>query len=286
MAAVPRESLQVEPAVKARAANRDLNQKNNRAAHNWLKVRKALEREKAHWRKGAVDDRNKLLKQREELRNTSLNLTRSDSLNSEQAAAVVPSGVTRQMSLKDVYEALLKSNREKDDAGSVRSVKSEPSLRRASTISFEQKRIGRKPINFSLQGLQKANSNLQSKRQAVDKAQRLSVDDKADHNTRPQSGPPESHFDLNEEELSLGPTLKLPPTHLPPIRRSVGFKPRVRNFNKDEAFKARVHGTEYTLDDIRYCRYLRKRSGRTRSDPNDAKKISHFQRKSADQKER
>ena len=282
MAAVPRESLQVEPAVKAKAANKDLKQKNSRASHNWMKVRDALDREKEQWKKGAVDDRNKLLKQREVLQKTSLSLTRSDSLNSEDTAAVLQQG-KRRMSLKDVYDALLKSHREQqDDNGSVKSTKSEPAAPTiSSTVSFEQKRIGRKPISFSLQGLQKANSNLKSKLQEIEKAQqRLTVEDQADHNTRPHSGPPASHFDLNEEELSLGPTLKLPPTHLPPITRSVCFKPHVRSFNKDEAFKTRAAGREYTLDDIRHCRYLRKR-GRTRSDPTDTKKILYHYRSSS-----
>ena len=282
MAALPRESLQVEPAVKAKGANRDLNQKNNRASHNWQKVKQALEREREQWKKGAVDDRNKLLKQREDLRNTSLSLTRSDSVHSEGESARGMVQVRRQMSLKDVYDALLKSHRgQQDDAGSVRSVKSDPAPVMSSTVSFEQKRIGRKPITFSLQGLQKANSNLQSKMQATEKAQqRLTADDKADHQIRPQTGPPPSHFDLNDEERGLGPALKLPPTHLPPIIRGVNFKPQVRNFGRDEAFRARQNGREYTLDDIRYCRYLRKR-GRSRPDPSDAKKISHHHRHSS-----
>lgn len=266
MAALPRESLQVEPAVKAKGANRDLNQKNNRALHNWKKVRSVLDREKEQWAKGVQDDRNKLLKHREMLRNTSLNLTRSDSLKSEEGATPQ---LKPRLSLKDVYDALLKSSREQDDNGSdVKSVKSEPAPVMSSTVSFEQKRVGRKPITFSLQGLQKANSNLQSKLQAMEKAQQrgLAVDDE-NHNTsiRSQSGPPPSHFDLNDEERGLGPTLKLPPTHLPPLTKGVSFKPQARSFNKDEAYKRRVKGNEYSLDDIRYCRYLRKR-GRTRSD--------------------
>lgn len=283
MAALPRESLQVEPAVKARGANRDLNQKNNRASHNWQKVKKALEREREQWKKGAVDDRNKLLKQREDLRNTSLSLTRSDSVHSESENARAMVQVRRQMSLKDVYDALLKSHRgQQDDAGSVRSVRSDPAPMMSSTVSFEQKRIGRKSISFSLQGLQKANSNLQSKMQAIEKAQqRLTADDEADHQIRPQTGPSPSHFDLNDEERSLGPTLKLPPTHLPPIIRGVNFKPQVRSFSKDKAFIARQNGREHTLDDIRHCRYLRKR-GRSRPDPSDAaKKLSHHHRHSS-----
>ena len=273
MAALPRESLQVEPAVKAKAANRDLSQKNNRASHNWHKVKIALEREKEKWKKETVDNRNKLLKQREVLRNTSVSLTRSDSLHSQDGTGVPLD--KRRMSLKDVYDALLKSNHEQQDDD--RSVKSDPAPMMSSTVSFEQKRVGRKPINFSLQGLQKANSNLQSKLQAMEKAQQhLTVDDD-DHKIRPHSGPPPSHFDLNDEERSLGPTLRLPPTHLPPIMRSVKFKPHARSFNKDEAFKARAAGREYTLDDIRHCRYLRKR-GRTSSDPIDPKKIQHHHR--------
>ncbi|KAL9956602.1 hypothetical protein ACROYT_G038098 [Oculina patagonica] len=189
------------------------------------------------------------------------------------------------LSLKDVYDALLKSSREQqDDNGSdVKSVKSEPAQMMSSTVSSEQKRVGRKPITFSLQGLQKANSNLQSKLQAIEKAQQrgLAVDDE-NHNTttRPHSGPPPSHFDLNDEERGLGPTLKLPPTHLPPITKGVSFKPQARSFNKDEAYKTRVKGREYSLDDIRHCRYLRKR-GRTRSEPIEtAKKFPHHHHRS------
>lgn len=278
MAGFHRESLQVEPAVKAKGANHDLRQKNNRASHNWQKVRLAIEKEKKHWTKGAQDDRSKLLKQREILRNTSLNLTRSDSMQSEQAGAAAQ--LKHRLSLKDVYEALLKSSKEQpDDSGSdVKSVKSEPApVTISSTVSFEQKRVGRKPITFSLQGLQRANSNLQTKLQAMEKAQqRVLTVDEIDIE-RPHSGPPPSHFDLNEEELSLGPTLRLPPTRLPPITKSVSFKPHARSFNKDEAFKKRTKGGEYSLEDVRYCRYLRKR-GRTRSEPNETKKVPHHHR--------
>ena len=272
-AALPRESLQVQPAMRAKAANKDLKQKNNRALHNWQKVRNVLDREKEQWAKGAQDDRNKLLKHREMLRNTSLNLTRSDSLQSEQDATQLKP----RWSLKDVYDALLKSAQEQEDGGfDSKSVKSEPPMM-SSTVSSEQKRVGRKAITFSLQGLQKANSNLQSKLQAVEKAQQRGlVVDHENHKERPVSGPPPSHFDLNDEERSLGPTLKLPPTRLPPITRSVSFKPQARSFNKDEAFKKRVKGREYSMDDIRYCRYLRKR---TLSDPIEAtKKIPHHHR--------
>ncbi|KAJ7372620.1 hypothetical protein OS493_017891 [Desmophyllum pertusum] len=269
MAALPRESLKVEPAVKAKGANKDLNQKNNRASHNWQKVRSALDREKVQWAKGVQDDRNKLLKQREMLRNTSLSFTRSDSLHSSSEEGAALQFNKPRMSLKDVYDALLKSSREQQDDASVsdiKSVRSEPAPIMSSTVSFEQKRVGRKPITFSLQGLQKANSNLQSKLQAMERAQQhtLTVEDEK-HDERPKSGPPKSHFDLNDEERSLGPTLKLPPTHLPPITRGVSFKPHTRSYSKDEAYKRRTKGNEYSFDDIRFCRYLRKR-GRTRSD--------------------
>lgn len=70
---------------------------------------------------------------------------------------------------------------------------------------------------------------------------------------------PPSHFDLNEEELSLGPTLKLPPTRLPPITKGLSFKPHIWSFKKDEEFKRRKRGGEHSFDDLRYCRYLRKR---------------------------
>lgn len=268
--------------MKARGANHDLRQKNNRASHNWQKVRLALEMERKNFAKGAQDDRNKLLKQREVLRNTSLNLSRSDSFKTEEGASAQ---LNPRLSLKDVYDALLKSSKKQpnDNGSDVKSVKSEPAPaidRRQSTVSFEQKRVGRKPTNFSLHGLQKANSNLQSKSQAVEKAQQraLTVDD-SNQIERPQSGPPPSHFDLNEEELSLGPTLKLPPTRLPPITKGVSFKPHIRSFQKDEEFKRRTRGGEHSFDDIRYCRYLRKR-GRSRSDTTEPKKL-HQQRRSA-----
>lgn len=279
MAGLPRESLQVQPAVRAKAANKDLKQKNNRALHNWQKVRNVLDREKEKWAKGVQDDRNKLLKHREMLRNTSLNLTRSDSLHSEEDAT--PQQKPR-WSLKDVYDALLKSAQEQEDGSfDSKSVKSEPPIM-SSTVSSEQKRVGRKAITFSLQGLQKANSNLQSKVQSMEKAQRgLAVNDE-NHNARPLSEPPTSHFDLNDEERSLGPTLKLPPTRLPPIARSVSFKPQARSFNKDEAFKKRVKGREYSLDDIRYCRYIRKRA---LSDPKETtKKAPHHHRSTTSSK--
>lgn len=279
-AALPRESLQVQPAVRAKAANKDLKQKNNRALHNWQKVRGVLEREKEKWARGAQDDRNKLLKHREMLRNTSLNLTRSDSLHSEEGSTPQ---LKPRLSLKDVYDALLKSSQEQEDGGfDSKSVKSEPPIM-SSTVSSEQKRVGRKAITFSLQGLQKANSNLQGKLQAMEKAQQrgLAVDDE-NHNSRPLSEPPPSHFDLNDEERSLGPTLKLPPTRLPPITRSVSFKPQARSFNKDEAFKKRVKGREYSLDDVRYCRYLRKRA---LSDPVEpTKRLPHHHRSTTSSK--
>lgn len=279
-AALPRESLQMQPAVRAKAANKDLKQKNNRALHNWQKVRGVLEREKEKWARGAQDDRNKLLKHREMLRNTSLNLTRSDSLHSEESSTPQ---LKPRLSLKDVYDALLKSSQEQEDGGfDSKSVKSEPPIM-SSTVSSEQKRVGRKAITFSLQGLQKANSNLQGKLQAMEKAQQrgLAVDDE-NHNSRPLSGPPPSHFDLNDEERSLGPTLKLPPTRLPPITRSVSFKPQARSFNKDEAFKKRVKGREYSLDDVRYCRYLRQRA---LSDPVEpTKRLPHHHRSTTSSK--
>ena len=283
MASAPRESLHVEPAVKARGANHDLRQKNNRASHNWQKVRLALETERKNWVKGAQDDRNKLLKQRDVLRNTSLNLSSSDSVQTEEGASAQLK--PRPLSLKDVYDVLLKSSKQQpnNNGSEVKSVKSEPASaldRRQSTVSFEQKRVGRKPITFSLHGLQKANSNLQSKKQAMEKAQqRVLTAEDSNQIERPQSGPPPSHFDLNDEELSLGPTLKLPPTHLPPITKGISFKPHVRSFKKDEEFKKRTKGGEHSFDDIRYCRYLRKR-GRSRSDTTEPMKL-HQQRRSA-----
>ena len=273
MAALPRESLQVEPAVKASAANRDLKQKNNRASHNWQRAKIALEREKQRWKKENLDDRNKLLKQRQELRSTSLSLTKLNSESpSEDEGAVSTKQVRRQMSLKDVYDALITAQRkEQDDSSSVRSVKSDSTVVMSSTASFERKRVGRKSVSFSLQGLQKANNSLQSKLQALEMAHQGSTVDKE---IRPHSGSPASHFDLTDEERSLGPTLRLPPSHLPPIARGVNFKPRVRNFKKDQAFIARQNVKENTLDDIRYCRYLRK-VGRSRSDLCDTTRIQH-----------
>lgn len=272
MAALPRESLQVEPAVKAAAANKDLKQRNIRASHNWVRAKNALEREKQQWRKGNLDDRNKLLKQREELRSTSLSLTsklnQSVDAGETDRAVSVPQ-VRRQISLKDVYDALMAAQRKEpesqEDNGSIKSIKSEPTLARSSTVSFERKRIGRKSFSFSLQGLQKANSNLQSKLQALERAHQDFTGEKGEGGeTRPHSGSPKSHFDLTDKERSLGPTLKLPPTHLPSIGRGVNFKPRVRTFEKDEAFIAKQHGKENDFDDIPYCRYLRKAT-RTRS---------------------
>ena len=257
MAMVPRESLQIEPAVRAKAANKELTRKNNRASNNWQKVKRALERDKLAWTKGAEDDRSKLLKHREKLRKTSLSLTTRNSAHVDEEAN--NAGKPR-VSLRDVYEALMKSAMEHQDAASdIKSVRSEPALA-LTTQSFERKRIGRKPIKFSLQGLQQANNNLQTKLNAIEKTvhESLGNDDERDA-LRKQSQPP-SPFDLNEEERRLGPTLKLPPHRLPPINRSTTFKPSVRTFNKDEKYKQRVRGNDFSMDDIRYCRYLRERS--------------------------
>lgn len=272
MAALPRESLQVEPAVKVSAANKDLRQKNIRASYYWGRAKNALEREKRQWRKGNLDDRNKLLKQREELRSTSLSLTAKLNQSVDAAetnGAVSAPQVRRQVSLKDVYNALMEAQRKEaesqEDNRSVKSIKSESTLATSHTVSSERKRTARKSLSFSLQGLQRAQSNLQSKLQALEKAHQDFTGEKEEGlETRGHSVPPTSHFDLTDEERSLGPTLKLPPTRLPSIDQGVNFKPRIRTFEKDEEFIAKQHGKEYNFDDIPYCRYLR-RATRTRS---------------------
>lgn len=272
MAALPRESLQVEPAVKVSAANKDLRQKNIRASHNWVRAANALEREKRQWRKGNLDDRNKLLKQREELRSTSLSLTAKLNQSVDAAetnGAVSAPQVRRQVSLKDVYDALMAAQRKEpesqEDNRSVKSIKSESTLATSHTVSSERKRTGRKSFSFSLQGLQRAQSNLESRLQALEKAHQDFTGEKQEGlETRSDSGPPRSHFDLTDEERSLGPTLKLPPTYLPSIGQGVNFRPRIRTFEKDEEFIAKQNGKENNFHDIPYCRYLR-RVRRTRS---------------------
>ena len=254
--------MDLEPAVKARGANKTVMQKNNRASNNWLKVKKSLDREQLEAARGLDENRSKLLKQREKLQNTSLSLTsnpQAESVAESAGEAGKPENpqLKKLVSLAEVYEALLKSMKNPKDTD-LRSVRSDTTARLTSgTQSFEQKRVTRKPINFSLQTLQRVNSNLSQSRLNY-QAEKVIDEEEESTEKRPQSEPP-GIFDLSEEEISLGPTLRLPPTCLPPITRSVAFEPRARNFQSDRN-EARARSEPSSLEDVRYCRYLRTKS--------------------------
>ena len=257
MALARRDSgMDLEPAVKARGANKTAMQKNIRASNNWLKIKESLDREQLQAARSLDENRNKFLKQLGKLDNTSLSLTSNPQAESvaESAGEAGNPHLKKLVTLAEVYEALLKSMKNPKDTD-LRSVRSDTTAR-LTEASFEQKRVRRKSMNFSLQTLQKAvNSNLG---QSSLNYQAENVIDEEEESTekRPQSQPP-GIFDLSEEEISLGPTLRLPPTCLPPITRSVAFEPRARKFqrNRNEA-----RDRSDSIEDVRYCRYLRNAS--------------------------
>ena len=261
--------MDLEPAVKARGANKTVMQKNSRASSNWLKVKKSLDREQLEAARGLDENRSKLLKQREKLQNTSLSLTsnpQAESVAESAGEAGKPGNaqLKKLVSLAEVYEALLKSMKNPKDTD-LRSVRSDTTARLTSgTQSSEQKRVIRKPINFSLRTLQRVNSNL-SQSSLNYQAEKAIDEEEGSTEKRPQSEPP-GIFDLSEEEISLGPTLRLPPTCLPPITRSVAFEPRARNFQRDRN-EARARSEPSSLEDVRYCRYLRTKSAANRRGP-------------------
>lgn len=257
MASPKAESLDSEPAIKATSSNKQLLQRNMRASDNWLKARKALEREKKEFETRVSMDKNALLKQRERLHSISFNLdtlqevedSRPTSTVSTPRAPVVAE--KRRMTLADVYDSLIRSVREQNSSGDTRSVVSEPHSK-TSTTSFENKRVTRKPVKFSLQSLQRAQSNLQEKLETLNQPQ----NEVNDRETQSEPTSPKGFFDLSEAEKSLGPTLRLPPTTLPPIRSQAVFKPRTRSFDR-RATRQTAKGSEPDIDEIQYCRYIR-----------------------------
>lgn len=271
-------SLDVEPAVKATTANRLLMQKNIRASDNWIKAKSALEREKKKYENKVSMDKNALLKQRERLQNSTLTLDTVHEIQDNTSTTSTPrlSGpgpqqpfsTTRRMTLADVYDSLIKSVREQKPLsnGDNRSVQSEPTnLLQASTASFDSKKVARKPAKFTLQSLQRAQSNLQDKIQALAQAQD-DLEDETPQESQSEPTTPRGLFDLDEEEMQLGPKLLLAPTTLPPIRSQSVFKPRSRSFDRP---MATPQVGDIDVEDIRYCRYIRGavRNGRRNSAP-------------------
>ena len=249
-------NLSVEPAVRAAGANKTMAQKNNRAAHNWMKVKNALDREQVKATRGIEENRSKILKQRERLQNTSLSLTTTPQQADGDAATEINSTSSSKkiISLADVYAELLSSMKKRES--DLMSTRSEPvgqSLERE-TRSFHMKRVGRKPITFSLQKLQRLNSNLSLKKPDP-------TDEQQEKETASETLKPPGVFDLNDEERNLGPTLRLAPICLPPITKSVPFKPKVRCFRKEQSTAQNVSSLQSDMDDVRYCRYLRVSSG-------------------------
>lgn len=270
-------SLDVEPAVKATTANRQLLQQNTRASYNWVKARSALDREKKKYESKINMDKNALLKQRERLQSTTLTLDTVHEVQNNTSQSSTPrisgpgqeSVITkRRMTLADVYDSLIKSVREQKHLsnGDNRSVQSEPTnLLQASTASFENKKVARKPAKFTLQSLQRAQSNLQEKLQTLAQAEE-EPDGESQKETQSEPTTPRGLFDLNDEEMELGPTLRLPPTILPPIRNQTVFKPRTRSFERNMGTQ---QVGDIDMEGIRYCRYIRGavRNGRRNSAP-------------------
>lgn len=253
------ESLDVEPAVKATSANRQLMQKNLRASDNWFRAKRALDKEKRQYESKVNIDKNALLKQRERLQSVSLTLdtvheSESSSSSSVSSTPRTPhlnaeSGLTkRRMTLADVYDSLIRSVREQNSGGDNRSVYSEPNLTKSSTASFDSKKVKRKPVKFSLQSLQRAQSNLQEKLEALNQ---MPDNDETNNETQCEPESPRGVFDLSEDERKLGPKLHLAPTTLPPIRSQTVFKPRSRSFDRPSG------PTPTHFEDLQYCRYLR-----------------------------
>lgn len=255
-----RDSLDAQPAVQCKTANKQLAIKHTRAAERWLRIQNALEKEKKDFDKKINVDRSVLLKQRERLQTTTT-LNTAPETSSQIREAVT----ARRMTLADVYDALIKAVKEEQKpypSDDHRSVQSEPHRRRSSTLSFENKRVTRKPVYFSLQNLQRAQTSLHSRLQTIAQEQEhRSVEENDginDEATASQMGP----FDLSEEEKALGPKLRLPPTGLPPIRNQTLFQPRARSFEKR---RLRSCPDSCDVDEVKYCRYVR--LGRRNSAP-------------------
>lgn len=258
----------MEPAVKAGYANRELARRNFRANTNWEKLRKSIDKQRQELQNELDGNKSKLLKQRERLQTTTINLstsllppTGSQSTDGEMAAIH-----KKRFSFADVYDALMMSGttHKKQESFDLKSVKCEPEVYTSvtkSTQSSEKKKV-RKPMGFSLGQLQRANSNLNSKLKALENEHSTfgseEFQDLTEEEPQVEPGP----FELNEEDKSLGP-LNLPPMILPPIRNQSSFKPKVHSFEKDsKEYKQRLNNVS-TINDIRYCRYLRTGAKRT-----------------------
>lgn len=264
MADLRRGSLDQQPAVKATTANKQLMQKNLRASDNWIRAKHLLDREKRQYESKMSMDKNALLKQRDRLqKSTSLTLDTvhevHDNVSVESTPRLAPpsqDNTKRRMTLADVYDSLIKSVREQKHSsnGDNRSVQSEPTnLLQASTASFDNKKVIRKPAKFTLQSLQRAQSNLQDKLQALANTHN-ETDNDSTNETQSEPTTPRGYFDLSESERSLGPKLRLPPTTLPPIRSQAAFKPRSRSFERPSV-PPQVGDED--MEDIKYCRYIR-----------------------------
>lgn len=262
MATSTKESLEMEPAVKAIYANKELARRNYRANSNWEKIRKSIEKQKQEIQNELNGNKSKLLKQRERIQTTTINLgtTLLPSTGSQSTDGEVSAVLQKRFSLSDVYDALMasKTTKKKQDSFDLKSVKSEPEVTLTKSTQSSEKKKVRKPMGFSLGQLQKANSNLNSRLKALENEQStFGLEEFQDLITEdPQAEEQSGPFELDDEDRSLGP-LNLPPIILPPIRNQSSFKPQVKSFEKDSnEYKQRLNNVS-TINDVRYCRYLR-----------------------------
>ena len=256
-----KDSFEIEPAVKAIYANKELARRNFRANTNWEKLRKSIDKQKQEIQNELNGNKSKLLKQRERLQTTTINLSTSllPSTGSQATDGDGSATLQKRFSFADVCDALMmsKTTPKKHDNFDLKSVKSEPEYTLTKSTQSSEKKKVRKPMGFSLGQLQKANSNLSSRLKALENEQStFGLEEFQDLVMEEPQDEPTGPFELSEEEKSLGP-LNLPPIILPPIRNQSSFKPQVQSFEKDSnEYKQRLSNVS-TMDDVRYCRYLR-----------------------------
>ena len=256
MAVSLKDNLEVEPAVKASFANRELARRNSRAQSNWEKVRKGLEKQQKDVRNELDINKSKLLRQRERIQATTINLNTqllpiSNSVPKSDEEEVP--GLNKPFTFADVYKALMAS---RPAQKRLDSVMTEPVNLTKSTKSSEMKKVARKPMGFTLGQLQMENSSLNSKLKSIQNGEEVLDDSENVSATEEEKQRMPGLFDLSKEEQSSGP-LHCPPVMLPPIRNQFVFKPQVQTFEKEsEEYKERLNNRS-TVDDVRHCRYLR-----------------------------
>lgn len=265
MAAPIKENLEVEPAVKAGFANRELVRRNLRAQSNWDTLRTRLEKQQKEIRYELDTNKSKLLRQRERIQTTTISLNTqllptSNSTSGTKSNDGEMTNLSKPLSFVDVYKALMASRTEqkKSDSFDLKSASSETTNLSKSTQSSEKKKVARKPMGFTLGKLQRENSNLSSRLKSSQNEETFSelFENAATEEETPRMP---GLLELNEEDEALGP-LYLPPVMLPPIRKQVVYKPQGQNLDKNSKEYKQKQSNSCTVDDVRYCRYLR--SGR------------------------